>query len=138
MNRRTLIRQVCIVAAAFCALMAVSFPTQASAQIKCACDAVLIASSSNIPCGIPICLLDAAGNIVYCETIKPGADFKMKCSHGGNIAIKDCNGKLVPITQDCVTVHISTGCCVYACLFYDDQGCITIKIGPSPVRCRCL
>lgn len=138
MTRRTAVLRLCSLAAVLFGLMAVYSPTTASAQIKCVCKAIAVYSADNIPCAIPICVLDANGTVIHCESIKPGVATKLPCIDGGSVAFKTCFGDLVTITEDCVfNVPLGPGCCVDACLGYDENGCAYIKIGPSAVKCKC-
>lgn len=138
MTRRTAVLRLCSLAAVLFGLMAVYSPTTASAQIKCVCKAIVVYSADNIPCAIPICVLDAKGSVIDCTTIKPGVDTKIPCVDGGSVALKTCFGDLVTITEKCTyNIPLASGCCVDACLGYDSNGCAFIKIGPSAVKCKC-
>jgi hypothetical protein len=132
---------VCAFAAALLALMAVAFPSSASAQlncINCPSNAIRVYATDDIPCSVPICVAGGPTGIVVCDKVKPGTEIKLPCLHGATIYITSCDGVKVPVTTACTPdIPLGNGCCVHACLFEDGAGCYIVKIGRSLQNCGC-
>lgn len=135
-NRRTMLRA--FIATMFVALLAVFSTQDAAAQWACKCDAITVGASSDIKCKFTLCVESAAG--LDCQTIGPGTTTQFKCVKEAKVWVKDCQGNQVFITADCnlgqtQIIPISSTCCVEACIGYDSNGCLYVKIWAAKAPC---
>ena len=119
-------------------LMAFGSSNVAHAQdvLPCKCDVGTIFVGNDIDCKFEVCIKDAAG--LYCYTVGGGSTEYFKCHEKAVIYLKDCYGNLVQINNaktNCVEcVCVGGGCCVDACVGFDADGCIYVKIGKSACK----
>jgi hypothetical protein len=108
--------------------------TMASAQnvIPCKCDVGTI-YVGKVACDFEICIKDSDGFV--CIPVSGGSVAQFKCHDQAVILIRDCYGNLVQINNDktnCVQcICVGKGCCIDACVGYDEKGCVYVKVGPS-------
>ena len=138
MTRRENLLRSCLFIGVLASLMmfASANITRAQDVLPCKCDTGTI-YVGNVNCKFEICIKDAAGFICY--TLGPGSVIPFKCHDQAVIFLTDCNGNLVQINNNktnCVQcVCVAPGCCVDACVGYDANGCVYVKVGPSACKC---
>ena len=136
MTRRDILLRSWLLAGMFALLMAFGV-SNAHAQdvLPCKCDIGTI-YVGKVECKFEVCIKDAEG--FHCITVTGGSVEQFKCHGKAVIFLKDCKGNLIPINNEktnCVEcVCVGKGCCVDACVGFDDQGCIYVKIGSSICR----
>jgi len=110
--------------------------------LPCKCPEGTIYVGDDVACKFEVCIKDSEG--FFCYTVGPGSVANFKCHDKAVIFLKDCKGNLVQINNEkdncvrCVCVGFEKGCCaVDACIGYDRNGCLYVKIVPSPCRIVC-
>lgn len=109
----------------------------AMAKNDCNCTYGTVIVSPVVACKFKICF-ETVGSTT-CTVLGPGSAVKFDCNDQVAISLIDCEGNAVYLTDGCaVNVPVGRGCCVEACLGRDDNGCLLLKIGPSPLDfCPC-
>lgn len=136
MTRRDILLRSWLLAGVSALLMAFGVSNaQAQNVLSCKCDVGTI-YVGKVDCKFEVCIKDAAG--FQCITVAGGSVEQFKCHDEAVIYLKDCNGNLIQINNDktnCVEcICVGRGCCVDACVGYDEKGCIYVKISPSICR----
>ncbi len=134
MNTQGLLLRACMLALALVITIGASTLT---AKELCNCDYGTVIVDGAVPCKFKVCF-ETIG-LDRCEVVGPGSGINFKCNEAIAISLVDCNGTRVYLTIGCDTnVPVGPGCCVQACLDYDRNGCLLLKISPSPVDfCPC-
>lgn len=136
MTRRAILLRSWLLLGMLASLMAFSSNVQAQDVLPCKCDVGTIYVADDVDCKFEVCVKDHAG--FYCYWVGPGSVEQFKCHDEAVIYLKDCNGNLVQINNNktnCVEcVCVGKGCCVDACVGFDDNGCIVVKIGRSSCK----
>jgi hypothetical protein len=133
MTRRLWLRS-CVLALTLVAFVGVN-PTLA--KHDCKCDYGTVVVDPGVFCKFKICFETVDG--IYCDVLGPGSTYKFKCNDQIAISLIDCKGNHVYLQEGCdIAVPVGVNCCVQACLCRDADGCLLLKITPSPIDfCPC-
>lgn len=140
MTQRAILLRSLLLAGVFTFLMSTAATTVATAQgvIPCKCDVGTI-YVGKVDCKFEVCIKDAEGT--QCITVGGGSTEFFKCHEQAIIYIVDCYGNIVEINNDkdncAYCICVGRGCCVDACVGYDEKGCPYVKIGPSQTCKKC-
>lgn len=138
MNRHDMFRRSWLLAAMILFLATAILPTTAAAQTPCPCVDGTVYMDAGVGCDMEICYKYVSG--LVCRHYTPGTTTNFPCQDPMTIYLKDCHGNLIEIgVGQCVyAVPVGPFCCVDACLERDANGCLFLKVKPSPIlNCRC-
>lgn len=128
-------RRLSILASLLFAVAMFAFNSSASAQVDTCCARVV----NNTNCHVEICVL-LPGNVLRCFNLDAhdSTRFRFPCDSTTAFAVTDACGQLHRlIPGECVRVVLRGGCCAYACLRRDDDGCYSIHIYQVHGSCTC-
>jgi hypothetical protein len=139
MNNRSLTSLLAGMVLAFILLASGQLQAQSTIE-KCNCKYVTIAVDANVACKVNFVFIYPSQQFNDIITVAPGTKIQVPCEEGTEVTIVDClNRKNYLGADGCVhNFPADAGCCVDACLTMGRDGCYTLEVKPSFLRCRCL